>query len=91
LSASDGVLPTEAANSCLSLAPSNHCWTSFFGREPSDLRPTAPLRTICTKLRSILPLSMTRPNTSFSSATSRTASVAASSAGMSFMWPAERA
>ena len=90
-SASDGALPTLALSSCFSLAFSSHCCTSFFGRDPSDLRPTAPLRTICTNMRSILPLSTTRPNTCASNATSRTASVAASSAGMSFMWPDWRA
>ena len=32
-------------------------------REPSDLRPAAPCRRICTKVRSIRPLSTTRANT----------------------------
>ena len=39
-------MPTEAFSNCFSLAVSSQFCTSFFGREPSDLRPTAPLRTI---------------------------------------------
>ena len=35
----------------------------FQGAEPNDLRPVTPERTICTKLRSILPSSMTREKT----------------------------
>ena len=84
-SASDGLLPMAALSSCVSVAVFSQCWMSFFGRVPKDLRPTTPLRTICAKLRSILPLSTTRSNTAAHSATSRTASTANSSAGMSFM------
>ena len=67
-SASDGVLPIAAFSSCFSVAAASQSCTSFLGRVPSDLRPSAPLRSICTKARSVLPLSTTRPNTCASTA-----------------------
>ena len=60
MSASDGELPTLAASSWVSLRVLSQRCTARLGRVPSDLRPVAPLRTICTKLRTILPLSQTR-------------------------------
>jgi hypothetical protein len=39
---------------------SSHSFTIRFGRVPSDVRPVAPERMICTKFRSIVPLSTTR-------------------------------
>ena len=58
---------------------------SLFGRVPRDFRPTAPLRSICTTLRSILPLSTTRPNTAGRCSGPRRVSAATSRAGMSFI------
>lgn len=61
-----------------------------FGAVPSDFRPATPLRTICTKFRSILPSSMTRSKTRFSTPVSSVASAAHSSVGISFMCPRSR-
>jgi hypothetical protein len=58
---------------------------------PNDFRPVTPDRTICTKFRSIFPLSITRGKIASRSATSRVARTAQSSAGMSFIAPASRA
>jgi hypothetical protein len=68
----------------------NQACAARFGAVPKDLRPTAPERTICTKFRSILPLSTTRGKTSFIRRTSLFARYATSSAGMSFMKPRSR-
>ncbi len=90
ISASDGILPTDACNKRSSLAFCNQRCTSFFGRVPSERRPVTPLRNICTKLRSIRPLLITRANTTGSSAEPRAARMAVNSAGISFIIPRSR-
>src|SRR6185369_8907491 len=69
---------------------SSHSRTRRFGAVPSDLRPTTPERMICTKLRSIFALSITRGNTCCKSAGFFVDRTAQSSAGMSFMKPRSR-
>jgi hypothetical protein len=55
------------------------------------LRPDAPERTICTKVRSIRALSTTRGKARANSSPSLRESTASSSAGTSFMPPRSRA
>ena len=90
-SASEGVWPTLALKIAVSLRASSQLRTRRFGIDPRLLRPTAPLRTICTKLRSILPSSMTRAKTRPAISGASTVSAAQRSAGMSFMNPRSRA
>ncbi len=51
MSASDGSLPTAASIKRRSVRSAQPLLHQAFGAEPSDFRPTAPLRMICTKLR----------------------------------------
>ena len=62
-----------------------HCRIIRLIAVPNDFRPTAPERTICTKFRSIFPLSITRGKTFSKSCLSFVDRIATSSAGMSFM------
>ena len=90
-SASDGDCPTAARISCASVAWFSHAATNRFGRVPSDLRPTAPDRRICTNVRSMRPLSITRGKARASMTVSTIESAASNSAGISFIWPCWRA
>src|SRR5260370_41391006 len=75
----------------------SHSRTSLFGAVPSDFRPTTPDRRICTYVRNIRALSITRANTAACRRGSRADSQAHNSAGMSLMeewvrlWAAIRA
>jgi len=71
----------------MSEAFSNQCRIIRFGRVPSDFRPVAPDRMICTKVRSILPLSTTRSNARPKCGVCSIDNQASKSAGASFMKP----
>ena len=90
-SASDGSWPTLARSSTWSEAWFSQSCTRALGRLPRDFRPIAPERMICTKVRSILPLSMTRLKTAGKCSGPCIDRIAVKRAGMSFMWPRRRA
>jgi hypothetical protein len=86
-SAIDGCAPSDPRKIASGERLANQPRAARFGAVPSDLRPTTPERTIWTKLRSILPLSMTRGKTALIRSTLRFARTATSRAGTSFMKP----